>query len=214
MNAAVSAACIHKAFSAGGHSRPHHGTIGTGMAVDNIHPGKAMEPLHIKRGLSFRHMHRQGAPAGMSVIHIAQRAVGRTEGVKGKGISLCHISGSIDGIIHHDQHPFSPGGWMGCQTDGIEQVHGPVCADSGGRTHGPCKHQGNGGLHCQLEKPGRLLHGIGAMNHHKAIGFPLQLIGPFCQRKPDIIGHILAVYGGYLLSRHLGEVLGLRQAPQ
>lgn len=61
--------------------------IGTGMAIDNIHPGKAMEPFISKGASPWAH-----APAGRSsrdtVIHIAQGAVGGAESIKGKGISL------------------------------------------------------------------------------------------------------------------------------
>ncbi|VTR70144.1 hypothetical protein DESC_780332 [Desulfosarcina cetonica] len=145
---------------------------------------------------------------GQAVIDRPDEPVdGGDKGFHGGGVVLGQGMGAVDAIVHHHQCASVGCLGVGGHGHGVVKVEGAVGADGGKGTHGPGEHYRPLAAYGQVEKIGRLLHGVGAVGDHHTVdvsGFK-EGVDALGQPAHDRQGHVLGSHIGNLLALYPGE---------
>jgi hypothetical protein len=146
---------------------------------------------------------------GLDVVKVAEVALlDSLEGVEQVGVGLGGVVGAGDAVVQHDHGTAAHGGGGGGESDGLEEVDGPVGGDGRGGTHGADQDNGLLGADGHGEEEGRLLEGIGTVGDDDALGVwrvqgGLDLVR---QVEQDLGGDVVRVDVGDLNALDVGYV--------
>lgn len=90
------------------------------------------------------------------------------EGIHGVGVGLGSPESRDDAVVEHDQRTTVLGVFIGGNGHTLQEVHGAVGGDGGGRTHGSNEHDGLAAIHGCVEEERGFFKGVGAVGDHGA----------------------------------------------
>ena len=147
------------------------------------------------------------------VIHTAQRPIpGAGEGPHPLGGHFADMARWMDLAIHHHQHAVATGFRTQSHLHRLEQIERTIGTEGRGRSHRPHQNHRPGIINEQLQQPGGLLQGVGAMGDHhtRQLGVRREdSTNARHQRSPMLKQQFGAVDIGHLLDADRRQVLQL-----
>ena len=186
------------------------------IGIDDVHLRQLVDVVDIELGVHGVALDGGAEPVVLALDHHAQRAPLALEGTGLDVDVLVHIAGSVQLVVHRDEHALAARILGRCHADGVDQVQRAVGGQGRAGAHAADHGDGLVGVHHQAQEIGGLGQGVGAVGDHDAVHIALLGQGRYAlgQGQQVVVGEAFGSDLEDLFTAHIGHLGQFGQASQ